>query len=943
MEKDEEVFSAGSIEVGGARVHNLQNITVRIPRHKLSIVTGLSGSGKSSLVFDVLLAEGQRRYIETFSAYARGFLSSNERPDVDYVNGLSPVVSIEQKTSSNNPRSTVGTVTEIYDFLRLLYARVATPYSYISGKPMIKYTSSELIDLLLNEYKGVGIEILAPIVFHRKGHYRELLEKMRKKGYLSVFVDGAIESLSPGLSLDRYKTHYVAVLVDKLIVKEGSEKRLGDAVRLALSEGDGLIDIRIRNSGEIRHLSSKLIDPENGIAYVEPTLASFSFNSPRGWCPRCRGTGSVEQLDKEKLILHPELSLEEGAIPLLHKKYMSSVMKELRTLYRHNGIAWGTAYNELSPTMQEVVLYGSMDTDIKGPDFGGIVGHMTELKEEFADIFPDKELFDSYLTKQKCPLCNGARLNAESLSYRIGEFNISALSNMELSSLNEILPMLMDSLRGSQIEVAGDILKEIEVRLAFLLELGLEYLSLDRATGTLSGGEAQRIRLATQLGTGLVEVLYLLDEPGIGLHPRDNHKLIKSLQKLRDAHNTVIVVEHERSTMLAGDYLIDMGPGAGRLGGHVVFAGIPERIKESHTLTADYLNMVRRIEVPQERRAGNGKFIELTGACGNNLKNVDLRIPLGTFVCVTGVSGSGKSTLINDTLVPALSKALYHSKQEGLGYKHLKGCEFIDKLSVVDQSPIGRTPRSNPATYTGVFTEIRKIFVGLPESRARGYKPGRFSFNVAGGRCEVCKGNGYKTISMRFLPDVTVPCELCHGKRYTRETLEIRFKGKTISDVLDMTINQAREFFENQPKIKQKLELLQRVGLGYIKLGQPSTTLSGGEAQRVKLAEELSKKDTGKTLYVLDEPTTGLHFEDVRMLLSIIKQLVDKGNTVVIIEHDLDIVKCADYLIEMGPEGGKKGGLILYEGTPEGMISAYKKKNGSALATAPFLEKCLTE
>lgn len=936
MSEKEKVFEEGAIEIGGARVHNLKNISVSIPRHKLIVVTGLSGSGKSSLVFDVLLAEGQRRYIETFSAYARGFLSSNERPDVDYINGLSPVVAIEQKTASGNPRSTVGTITEIYDYLRLLFARVATPYSYLTGKAMIRYNETQIIELIIKDYEGKGIEILAPVVKNRKGHYRELLESLRKKGFLHVYADGKILQLSPGLILDRYSNHYVAVVIDKFEVKEGASKRIGDAVKLALSQGDGLVDIRKRDDGTLRHLSSKLMDPESGLAYVEPTLATFSFNSPRGWCPHCRGTGTVEALDRSKLIVNPSLSLKEGAIPLLKKKELSTFFRDVKEFLRQQQLSIDSPAKDIPDKLLNTIILGDNSFTTSEPRFTGLAEHITLLGDISGFEIEPNSALSEYMHREVCTECSGARLSKEALSFRIGEYNIGVLAHLELSELQRILPELRKSISEGLQEVAEEIFKEIEVRTSFLLDIGLNYLSLDRAACSLSGGEAQRIRLATQIGTGLVEVLYLLDEPGIGLHARDNERLLTSLKKLRDAGNSIVVVEHDRTTMLSADYIIDLGPGAGRLGGNIVFCGTPTEIRHAHTITADYLNGIKKIPIPQERRQGNGKKIRLTGASGNNLKNVTLTLPLGTFTCITGVSGSGKSTIINETLVPALAKILYRSKTAPLSFQKLSGEREIDKLAVVDQSPIGRTPRSNPATYTGVFTEIRKIFVALPESKARGYKPGRFSFNVSGGRCEACKGNGYRTISMRFLPDVTVPCEVCLGRRYSRETLEVRFKGKSISDVLDMTINQAAEFFENVPKIKSKLEVMRRVGLGYIKLGQPSTTLSGGEAQRIKLSEELAKRDTGKTLYILDEPTTGLHFEDIRLLLGIVTQLVEKGNTVVIIEHDLDVIKCADHIIELGPEGGDAGGEILFEGTPEEM--AEKCTRG---ATAPFIKGIL--
>lgn len=935
--REKDLFADGAISVIGARVNNLKDISVSIPRHKFSVVTGLSGSGKSSLVFDVLLAEGQRRYIETFSAYARGFLSSNERPDVDEIEGLSPVVAIEQKTASNNPRSTVGTVTEIFDYLRLLYARLGTPYSYVTGNPMVRYNRSEIAELILREYDGKAIEILAPVVRDRKGHYRELFETLRMKGFLSVMVDGIIEPLRKGMMVSRYQRHYIAVVIDKFIIKTEITKRLDDAITLALAQGEGMLDIRERESGVVRHLSSLLMDPESGIAYTSPSPASFSFNSQRGWCPFCKGMGTVEALDSKKIIVDPSKSISNGAIPLLEKLHWHKYARDINTYLEDRGIIPSIAVKDIPETILNTLIFGDEELPDSDPMARGIRGRIKDLLSRYDPDELGKNNFGDYLHTINCPECDGARLNKEALSYRIGNYNIASLANMEFSKLEKLLPKLKKAIPKGKENVAEEIFKEIIVRLGFLLDVGLEYLNLNRPTASLSGGESQRIRLATQIGTGLVEVLYLLDEPGIGLHAQDTDRLIRSIKKLRDGGNTIVVVEHDRATMLASDYLIDLGPGAGRLGGNLVFAGSPKEIAQAHSITADYLNGIRKIEIPKERRQGNGHFIRLKGACGNNLKKVDLTIPLGSFICVTGVSGSGKSSLINETLVPEISRQLYHSKTTPLPFSRIEGLEFIDKIAVVDQSPIGRTPRSNPATYTSIFTDIRNLFVALPESKARGYKPGRFSFNVRGGRCETCKGNGYRTISMRFLPDVTVPCEVCHGLRYNRETLEVRYKGKSISDVLNMTINQAYEFFENLPQIRKKLEVMQKVGLGYVKIGQPSTTLSGGEAQRVKLSQELAKRDTGKTLYVLDEPSTGLHFEDIRLLLSIVNQLVNRGNTVIIIEHDLDIIKCADHIIDLGPDGGEKGGKIIFEGTPEEMALAQKG------ATAPYIAKALAE
>lgn len=936
-QQPENVFATGTIRIQGARVHNLKNVDVSIPRHKLTVVTGLSGSGKSSLVFDVLLAEGQRRYIDTFSAYARSFIGSSSRPDVESIEGLSPVVSIEQKTASNNPRSTVGTVTEIYDFLRLLYARVATPYSYITGQPMQKFSEAELIGFISTNFPGHAVEILAPVVKDRKGHYRELLEDLRKKGFVHVYADGELMELYPGLKLDRYSKHYIAVLIDKFVVKEELGERLAQAVALALKQGDGLLDIRQRDEGELRHLSTKLMDTESGIAYPEVSPATFSFNSPQGCCPTCRGLGHVSSVDRDKMLPDPKLSILKGGIKPLTPaavKYYAEALERILAPYE---LDLNSPVGEIPEEVMDILLYGESHEERGGGNrFEGVIDAiiMEASRDDATEL--TRQWAEQFMVMAVCPECHGKRLNTIAQHYRIGPWAIHELSNLDLNELLDLLPKIYEAIPSKLQPVGYEILKEIEVRIRFLLDVGLYYLSLGRSASSLSGGESQRIRLATQIGTGLVEVLYLLDEPGIGLHPSDNQRLITSLKKLRDGENTVVVVEHDREMMIAADYLIDMGPGAGRLGGQVVFSGTPQQLSQAHSYTANYLNGIKRIEVPSTRRKGNGKSITLQGATGNNLKNVTVKIPLGTFICVTGVSGSGKSSLVNSTLVPLLSQKLYRSKHEPLAYQSIEGIKNIDKLVVVDQSPLGRTPRSNPATYTGLFTEIRKIFVALPESKARGYKPGRFSFNVAGGRCEACKGNGYRTLEMNFLPNVTIPCEVCHGKRYTRETLEVRYKGKTIADVLEMTINQAAEFFENVPQLHRRLEVMRRVGLGYIKLGQPSTTLSGGESQRVKLSEELTKRDTGNTLYVLDEPTTGLHFEDIRVLLSLVNQLVDKGNTVLIIEHDLDVIKSADHLIEMGPEGGRGGGQLLFAGTPEEMVGQYPEGK-----TSPFLAPLL--
>ncbi len=933
---NENIFSDGAIEVKGAKVHNLKNIDVSIPRHKFTVVTGLSGSGKSSLVFDVLLAEGQRRYIDTFSSYARTFLGKNERPDVEAIEGLSPVVAIEQKTSSNNSRSTVGTVTEIYDFLRLLYARTGTPYSFLSGKPMIKYSEEEIFKLINKEFFGKGIEILSPIVRGRKGHYRELFETLRKKGFSNVFVDGEKKELIPGMQLDRYVIHNIAVVIDKFIVKDEMKERLKEAIHLALSMGKGLLDVFDRKDKKnIRHLSSKMMDPESGIAYPEISPASFSFNSPSGYCKTCKGLGYFSQIDPKKVVSNPDKSLKEGAIKILGKWMKNPFFENLTdflALFNNTPL---TPIKDIEDDVLYRIINGSReeDTDFF---FEGITEYLNLKENLWKEDKEVKEIVSQLMTPLSCPSCSGDRINRIARNYKIGNYTIADLSNLELSELLDTLPILQAASPKHLAPVSKEILKEIETRLQFLINIGLGYLSLNRQSSTLSGGESQRIRLATQIGTGLVEVLYLLDEPGIGLHPSDNQKLIASLQKLRDGENTIVVVEHELETMLAADYLIDLGPYAGRHGGEVVFAGAPKDIFSSHSLTANYINNIRSIEIPKKRRSGNGNTLKIIGAKGNNLKNITCSIPLATFTCITGVSGSGKSTLINSTLVPFLSQKLYRSTQKALSISKIEGIESIDKLAVVDQSPLGRTPRSTPATYTNLFTDIRNLFASIPESKARGYKAGRFSFNVSGGRCEECKGNGYKTLEMKFLPNVNISCAICSGKRYTRETLEVRYRGKSIADVLDMTIEEAAIFFEHIPKIYDRLKLMEEVGLGYIKLGQSSTTLSGGENQRVKLAEELSKRDTGNTLYVLDEPTTGLHFEDIRVLLNLIQKLVDKGNTVIVIEHDLDIIKSADYIVDMGENGGKNGGKILFEGSPE-ELAKQKESN----KTAYFIAKKL--
>ena len=915
------------IHVYGARVHNLKNIDAAIPRNSLTVITGLSGSGKSSLAFDTIFAEGQRRYIETFSAYARNFLGTLERPDVDKITGLSPVISIEQKTTNKNPRSTVGTTTEVYDYLRLLFARAAEAYSYESGEKMVKYTEEQILDLILSEYKGRRIYILAPLVRSRKGHYKELFEQVRKKGYLYVRVDGEMKEALPGMRLDRYKNHDIEVVIDKLIVADKDDVRLKNSVATAMRQGDGLLMVLDADNNSVRHYSKLLMDPVTGLSYKEPAPHNFSFNSPQGACPKCKGLGVVSMVDVDKVIPDKELSIHDGAIVPLGKYKNSMIFWQITAILEKYEATLKTPVKELPDEAIEEVLHGSDDPiKIKSNLIGtssdyfttyeGLVKYIQSMQEGDASATAQKWA-EQFAMTATCPECKGARLNKEALAFRLHDKNIYELSCMDISELYQWLMDVDKYLSNKQQQIAAEVLKEIRTRLKFLLDVGLDYLSLNRSAVGLSGGESQRIRLATQIGSQLVNVLYILDEPSIGLHQRDNQRLINSLKELRDLGNSVIVVEHDKDMMLAADYVIDMGPKAGRLGGEVVFAGTPQQMLQTHTLTSQYLNGERTIQIPSTRRVGCGKSLILKGARGNNLKGVDVEFPLGKLICVTGVSGSGKSTLINETLQPILSQKFYRSLKEPLPYDSIEGLEHIDKVVNVDQSPIGRTPRSNPATYTGVFSDIRNLFVGLPEAKMRGYKAGRFSFNVKGGRCEACQGNGYKTIEMNFLPDVYVPCEVCHGKRYNRETLEVRFKGKSISDVLDMTINRAVEFFENVPQILNKIKVLQEVGLGYIKLGQSSTTLSGGESQRVKLATELAKRDTGQTIYILDEPTTGLHFEDIRVLMGVLNKLVDRGNTVIVIEHNLDVIKLADYIIDMGPEGGKGGGVMLACGTPE--------------------------
>ena len=931
------------IEVWGARVHNLKNIDARIPRHSLSVITGLSGSGKSSLAFDTLYAEGQRRYIETFSAYARNFLDNLERPDVDKITGLSPVISIEQKTTNKNPRSTVGTVTEIYDFLRLLFARAGTAYSYVSGEKMVKYTEEKVVDLILERYEGHKVYLLAPLVRSRKGHYRELFESVRKKGFLTVRVDGELKEVVSGMKVDRYKNHDIEVVVDKLAVQEKDRERLEKSVRATMQQGQGLIQVLDSATNEARYYSKLLMDPVSGISYREPAPNNFSFNSTQGACPKCKGLGYISVIDREKVVPNPKLSIRDGGLAPLGKYRNALIFWEIEALLLKYDCTLKTPIEEIPDEAMDDIFNGTTErlhipgsimhtTDDHYVDFDGLVKYIRQMADAEMTAAAQKWA-EQFSREAVCPTCHGQRLNQEALSYRIDGKNISELSHMDISQLYEWLDGVEERLDTRNASIAHEICKELRTRLKFLLNVGLDYLSLSRATMTLSGGESQRIRLATQIGSQLVNVLYILDEPSIGLHQRDNVRLIDSLKELRDIGNTVVVVEHDKDMMLAADYIVDMGPRAGRLGGEVVYQGTPKEMLHRNTMTADYLNGQRAIEIPAERRKGNGKTLRLIGAKGNNLKGVKVDFPLGTLICVTGVSGSGKSTLINDTLLPILSQHFYRSLRNPLEYEKLEGIDNVDKVVAVDQSPLGRTPRSNPATYTGVFSDIRNLFVELPEAKMRGYKPGRFSFNVKGGRCETCKGNGYKTIEMNFLPDVYVPCEECHGKRYNRETLEVRYKGKSISDVLDMTINNAVEFFENVPTILHKIKVLQDVGLGYIKLGQSSTTLSGGESQRVKLATELSKRDTGQTIYILDEPTTGLHFEDIRVLLDVLNRLVERGNTVIVIEHNLDVIKAADYLIDMGPDGGRGGGCVVATGTPEKVV-----KQGKGY-TAKFLKE----
>lgn len=919
------------IEVFGARVHNLKNVDITIPRNSLTVFTGLSGSGKSSLAFDTIFAEGQRRYIETFSAYARNFLGNMERPDVDKITGLSPVISIEQKTTNKNPRSTVGTTTEIYDYLRLLFARAGEAYSYMSGEKMVKYTEEKVVDMIMSDYQDRKIYILSPLVRNRKGHYRELFEQMRRKGYLYIRVDGEIQELTRGMKVDRYKNHNIEVVIDKMKLG-GTEnntlrERLAKTVSTAMKQGEGLLMILDNERDEAKYFSKRLMDPVTGIAYKDPAPNIFSFNSPEGACPQCKGLGVIDEIDLKKVIPDDKQDIHSGAIVPLGKYKNQMIFWQIDALLKKHNCDLKTPVKDIPKEAMDEVLYGSLEklkiakelvhtTSDYFVSFDGIIKYLRTVMEN-DDSSAGKKWADQFIAEAQCPECHGHRLNREALSYKIWDKNIADLAEMDITELKDWVDHVEEHMSEKQRTIAVEIIKEIRKRINFLLDVGLDYLALNRQSATLSGGESQRIRLATQIGSQLVNVLYILDEPSIGLHQRDNERLINSLKELRDMGNTVIVVEHDEDMMRAADWIVDIGPKAGRKGGEVVFQGKPADMLKTHTLTAQYLNGERAIELPKERREGNGKTIQLTGCKGNNLKDVNVTFPLGELIVVTGVSGSGKSTLINETLQPILSQHFYRSLKRPMPYGKIEGIDNIDKVVNVDQSPIGRTPRSNPATYTGVFSDIRQLFVNLPEAKIRGYKPGRFSFNVKGGRCETCGGNGYKTIEMNFLPDVMVPCEVCHGKRYNRETLEVRFKGKSIADVLDMTVNMAVEFFENVPQILPKIKALQDVGLGYIKLGQSSTTLSGGESQRVKLATELAKRDTGKTLYILDEPTTGLHFEDIRILMDVLQKLVDRGNTVIIIEHNLDVIKLADYIIDMGPEGGRGGGRMLSCGTPE--------------------------
>ena len=931
-----------NIEVFGARVHNLKNIDVKIPRNKLVVITGLSGSGKSSLAFDTIYAEGQRRYVETFSAYTRQFLGGLERPDVDKINGLSPVISIEQKTTSRNPRSTVGTVTEIYDFLRLLFARAATAFSYETGEKMVSYTDEQIMNLITESYVGKRIALLAPLVRSRKGHYRELFEQISKQGYIRARVDGQLVEITPGMRLDRYKTHDIEVVIDRLKAGASNEERLKKSIVVAMKQGQGILMVMDLETNEARHYSRKLMCPTTGVSYPDPEPNTFSFNSPKGACPSCNGLGTVKEIDMSKVIPDASLSIKKGGLAPLGEYKRSWIFNQMEAIGERHGFKLDTPVKDISKTAMDVILNGSKEsfkvadkevgiTRTYKIDFEGLINFINQQSQEVKSKTLQRWA-DGFMVQKKCTACNGSRLRKESQFFKIGDKNIGDIVNMDISDFFKWLKNANKSLDAKQKVIAQEVLKELKTRTNFLLDVGLTYLSLNRSARSLSGGEAQRIRLATQIGSQLVNVLYILDEPSIGLHQRDNSRLIKSLENLRDIGNSVLVVEHDKEMMESADEVIDMGPEAGIHGGTIVAQGNYQDILNSNSLTAAYLNGKKKLHIQTTPREGNGLEIELKGAKGNNLKNVDLKIPLGKMILVTGVSGSGKSTLVNETLYPILGANLYNSLKKPHEYKSISGVDNIDKVIDIDQSPIGRTPRSNPATYTGVFSEIRTLYSNLPESKIRGYKPGRFSFNVKGGRCETCQGAGLRVIEMNFLPDVYVHCETCQGKRFNRETLEIRFKGKSISDVLNMSVEDAVVFFEAIPKIKQKIKTLNEVGLNYITLGQQSTTLSGGEAQRVKLATELSKKDTGRTLYILDEPTTGLHFEDVHVLMEVLNKLVDKGNTVLIIEHNLDVVKQADYIIDVGPEGGKGGGKIVAEGTLQDIVNSKKSITGQYLA-----------
>jgi excinuclease ABC subunit A len=923
---DEDVVAADSVDVYGARVHNLRNVDVSIPHNQLCVITGLSGCGKSSLAFDTIFAEGQRRYIETFSTYARNMIGSLERPDVDKITGLSPVISIEQKTVNKNPRSTIGTTTEVYDFFRLLYARVGQARSYLSGAPMVKYTKEKIVDLIIDRYDRHKIYILSPLVKNRKGHYKELFEGLRKKGYLNVRIDGELRELTFGLKLDRYKNHTIELVVDRLRADRSDMHRLANSVDNALRQGGKQLVIFDAETNDIAYYSQMLMDPETGLSYPEPAPHNFSFNSPQGACRKCKGLGFVAIVDEDKVMPDKSKSIYDGGIVPLGKYRNSLIFWQIEAICKLYGATLNTPIQDMPQEAIDDIMNGTdaklnienktLSTTHYGMTYDGLIKYIEMQRTDDAGAEANK-WSNQFFSVTTCPSCAGKRLNKTALHFFIDDKNIAEVADMDIADLYNWIVSLPDKLDTKSQRIAAEILKEIRTRLQFLLDVGLDYLSLNRSSATLSGGESQRIRLATQIGSQLVNVLYILDEPSIGLHQRDNIRLINSLRQLRDNGNSIIVVEHDRDIMEHADYIVDIGPGAGKRGGKVVFQGTPADMKKVSTITSDYLAGRRLIEVPKQRRKGNGKYLSLIGASGHNLKDVNLHLPLGKFVCVTGVSGSGKSSLINGTLYPMLSAAFYRSQQEVLPYREVDGMKNIDKVVTVDQSPLGRSPRSNPATYTGVFSDIRKLFVSLPDAQIRGYRPGRFSFNVSGGRCETCKGNGYRTIEMNFLPDVLVPCEECHGKRYNRETLEVRFKGKSIADVLEMTVDTAVDFFANIPAILNKIKVLKDIGLGYIKLGQPSSTLSGGENQRVKLATELSKKDTGNTLFILDEPTTGLHFEDIRVLLDVINRLVEKGNTMLVIEHNLDVIKCADYIIDMGPEGGRDGGRIIAEGTPE--------------------------